>query len=493
VGPGPEAGGVERVEALGQQRPGEAGEHVPGAAGGQRRHPGGIDGQPPVGVGDHRVVALEQHGRPPALRLAGGLLQPRPGGVGGEPGELAGVRGQQGRSPPLGQRPAGAEGEQAVGVDHGRALVGGQQPPDHLLGAVGPPQPRPDPDGGGLTQPAPAGVVGVAGQPPARLGQGHGQGLGHGRPDPVGHRGGHGQHQQPGAGAAGGQPHQGRGPTHARAAPDQQQHPAAALVLLGPGHRDQAGQVRGLAHPPAAGLQGQPDVGHLQPAHALAARGQDVAGLDRLEGHGDGGRDRLAGDLAGGPVDPRGDVDRDHRGAGGLGGRDRLGHRPPGGAARAGAEESVQDQVGPGQQPGRQAGLEGPHPASGPPDQGRATPPLGVQVVRVAGDQRLGPGAAPGQPRQRLQGVAAVVALAGQGDHPPPGHRTQLADGRGRHRRPGPSHQRLDRGPGLLGGRVGRLHRRDGREGFHDPAEPPPRWRSRRRRTHGGGPEGRRG
>ena len=339
-------------------------------------------------------------------------------------------------------------------------------------------------------EPAPAGVVGVAGQPAARLGQGHGEGLGHGRPDPVGHRGGHGQHQQPGPGPPGGQPHQGRRPAHARAPPDQQQHPARALVQLGPGHRHEPGQVGGLAHPPAARLQRQADVGHLQPPHLLAPGRQDMAGLDRLEGHRDGGPDRLAGDLAGGPVHPRGDVDGHHRRLGATGGRDRLGHRAPGGAARPGAEQPVQHQVGPGQQPAGQLGGERPDPPAGRPDQGHAAPPLLVQVVRVAGDQRLGPGPAPGQPGQRLQGVAAVVPLAGQGDHPPPGHRAQLADGRGRDRRPGPPHQHLDRGPALLGGLVGRLHRRHRRERPHPPAPRSNRVTTRRRRAGGRGGAG---
>ena len=350
-------------------------------------------------------------------------------------------------------------------------------------------------------EPAPAGVVGVAGQPAARLGQGHGEGLGHGRPDPVGHRGGHGQHQQPGPGPPGGQPHQGRRPAHARAPPDQQQHPAGALVQLGPGHRHEPGQVGGLAHPPAARLQRQADVGHLQPPHLLAPGRQDMAGLDRLEGHRDRGPDRLAGDLAGGPVHPRGDVDGHHRRLGATGGRDRLGHRAPGGAARPGAEQPVQHQVGPVQQPAGQLGGERPDPPPGRPDQGHAAPPLLVQVVRVAGDQRLGPGPAPGQPGQRLEGVAAVVPLAGQGDHPPPGHHCP-ARGRPRPRpppRPAPSAPRPgSRPPGRPcrppapppPSRAASSSRPPIDPG-HDP--PAPRWRSRRRRTQGGGPGGRRG
>src|SRR6266498_3843307 len=52
VDPGAEAGGVERLQALGKQRAGQAGEHVAGAAGGERRDAGGVHGQP----GDRKSV-----------------------------------------------------------------------------------------------------------------------------------------------------------------------------------------------------------------------------------------------------------------------------------------------------------------------------------------------------------------------------------------------------------------------------------------------------
>jgi hypothetical protein len=151
-----------------------------------------------------------------------------------------------------------------------------------------------------------------------------------------------------------------------------------------------------------------PGAGRCRPPPAgrcVAARGQDVAGLDRLEGHGDRGPDGLGRRPRRWPRPPPRGCRRPPPGPRPPRGADRLGHRPPGGAARPGAEQPVQHQVGPASSRPARAGRR-PDPPAGRPDQGHAAPPLLVEGVRVAGDQGLGPGpaagpAGPGPPGRR--------------------------------------------------------------------------------------------
>src|SRR5581483_200655 len=56
-----EAGALERIETLREQRADDAGEHVAAAAAGEARVPRGVDCQRPVGRGDERQVPLERY------------------------------------------------------------------------------------------------------------------------------------------------------------------------------------------------------------------------------------------------------------------------------------------------------------------------------------------------------------------------------------------------------------------------------------------------
>ena len=71
VGERAEAGGLERLQPLGEQRADQAGQHVAGAGGGQRGRAARVDGDLAARARDDRVVALQQHDGAAALgRLA---------------------------------------------------------------------------------------------------------------------------------------------------------------------------------------------------------------------------------------------------------------------------------------------------------------------------------------------------------------------------------------------------------------------------------------
>ena len=167
----------------------------------------------------------------------------------------------------------------------------------------------------------------------------------------------------------------------------------------------------------------------------------------------------LGGDLAAGPVDPRGMSTATTGAVASAGGGDRLGHRAHRGAARPGAEQAVQHQVGPGEEPAAQLGGERPDRppalrtratqrrpwssrASGSPvtsasaaaprrasraRASRASPPLWPLPARATTTARP-PGPAPRRPRRRPRPQPAPSA-------PRPGSRRP-----GRPRRP-PAHR----------------------------------------------------
>ena len=127
VRPDARARGLERIEALREERADRAREDVAGAGGRERRRRDHADGDRPAGRGDDRVVALEDDDAVAALgRLARGreavradlvrvLLEKAP--------QLAGVRRDHGR---LGARGEALErarvGVQAVGVEDERQV-----------------------------------------------------------------------------------------------------------------------------------------------------------------------------------------------------------------------------------------------------------------------------------------------------------------------------------------------------------------------------------
>ena len=133
--PGPGVGGLEGLQALGQQGADDAGQHVAGAGRGQLGRPLHDHPRLPRGRGDDGRRALEQH------HLAGGRRRPARGGqMAHAPASATGSPSSAANSPsvrrqhqarPAPQRPGlPGEGEQPVGVEHSghRAL---QHHPPH--------------------------------------------------------------------------------------------------------------------------------------------------------------------------------------------------------------------------------------------------------------------------------------------------------------------------------------------------------------------------
>ena len=110
-----------------------------------------------------------------------------------------------------------------------------------------------------------------------------------------------------------------RGAGHARR-PGDDPHRGPPLVRLG---RARSGSQSATSHASTrcarAPATVEPDVGDLDRAGAARARVEHEPGLERGERHGRVGPHRAVRRLAGQPVDTRGDVDREHRRATGIG------------------------------------------------------------------------------------------------------------------------------------------------------------------------------
>ena len=198
---GGRGGGIGRAEALGQQRAGQAGQHVAGPGRGQPGRPGGVD---PDRVGPGRVrgeqiTVVEPLSRTVTPRTGGRPRVGQPlgldvGPVGaGQPGQLAGVRGDQRGRRPRQQVAVLGQDRQPVGVDQDRevgARTAASSSADVLAGAharAG----HPGLDPAGRRQEA-AAVVSCQRLPPLRmrgLGRHGDHGLGPRLPDQAPRRG----------------------------------------------------------------------------------------------------------------------------------------------------------------------------------------------------------------------------------------------------------------------------------------------------------------
>ena len=357
-----------------------------------------------------------------AARPRAAARRSSPGRVAGEAGELAVVGREDRGAGPSGEGGGGivAEGGQAVAVDEDRHAGRGHHLQHGGVGGSAAPEAGSEDERAG-----PIELIEHDGVPPGRRG-GDAHGLGgqarvvveagrgdahHARARPLGGAGrqvgGAGHARRPGG-------HDDRGPP---------------LVGVGRAGRHPRRHVGPLDQADPGPGDVEPDVGQ----HDLAGEGPAaVEQQPRLEG-GERDRadrlDRARGHRPGQPVDPARDVHGENRGAGGVG-RAVL-------AVEAGAERRVDHQVA-----GRQAlgGL-------GHRDHDRAD-------------------AAPLQQAGGRAAVVAVVALAGDHDHPPPVGAAQQVERLAGHGRRGPPDQDLD-GLGRLG--VDRAHLLGGQDRLHSP------------------------
>jgi hypothetical protein len=204
------------------------------------------------------------------------------------------------------------------------------------------------------------------------------------------------------------------------------------------------------------------DVGDGDDTGECAPRLEHQPGLARREGHGARGAHRRAGDLAGEAVDPRGDVDRDHRNAARVEAlRDVCGIALQL-APEAGAVHRVDRHVGSGQFPVERGVVDsGSELEHGDPHAPRAQ--------RVRGDEP----------------VAAVVALAAHHDRALPVATAEDVAHLPGNGAPGARHQQRDRRSRRNGAPVGFPHRLGCDEQFHDPIASP--LAQRHRDGHRGG------
>ena len=165
----------------------------------------------------------------------------------------------------------------------------------------------------------------------------------------------------------------------------------------------------------------------------------EQARLERAEGDGDVGVDRLAGDDAGVGLDPAGHVDGDDGRRSSLGRRDQLVGRRAQATVTADADDPVQDQFGPvDARCGAAAPVRGVRSAAGLDQRGPAA------LVGPVGREQHGihPSSAAGQRGPGVERVAAVVAGAHQEHHPPAVHRAEQADALDGQPGRGPGHER---------------------------------------------------
>ncbi len=269
---------------------------VPAVA--NRASPAAAMSGPPVGGGDYRCRALQQHdgaaagGGAPRLGQAVGA-----GRMTGQPGELAVVRRYHRGLGPSGhdggQRVQGADGVEAVGVDDGgHGGAGGEQAhlaPGQSAATLLAVRPVPDhraetgADDQGLD---PRQLLEYGGVPAGgrhrqvdQLPRGKDRGL-----DP-----GHGQAHVAGAGSQRGPADEPRGTRHARG-PGHDLDGRLPFVPV-PGPARQHGGYIGVADQPAPGdgvdQAAEPDVGHFHVAGHIGAGAEQQARLQR--GKGDGG------------------------------------------------------------------------------------------------------------------------------------------------------------------------------------------------------------
>ena len=166
--------------------------------------------------------------------------------------------------------------------------------------------------------------------------------------------------------------------------------------------------------------QVEADVDQLHPS----AVGQRVHGLEAAERHGQRGVDGRTGDRAGSAVDAAGDVDGDDRDRCGIDRLEDVGRVRPQRPGPGDTDHAIDDEIG-------CRGDAVDDPAAGLAEGGQT---LLMGAIRFE-QYRVGGHAAAPQEGRRPQRVAAVVARADHGAHPPPGNPAgagdQLADDRG--------------------------------------------------------------
>ncbi len=469
--PRPDRARVVGREAGGQQGPAEPAEHVAGAGDGQ---PGGADGgdpDPPVGLGDEGVVALEQDRRLPLARGAAGereLVGLHLGTVDPEHRrELARVGGQEGR--PV---EPGREVGERIGVDDERYVV--LQRLGQRLGRLG--------VAAGADHP---GLHASVADDDLGVRRAYGVGCTTGVPD-----------------HAGEPARRTRGREHARAgvtgrAGADADDAAGVLLSVDRRRREKGSHVVGLQRADRGGGQVEADVDQLDHSARRGRRLDEVADLVGPEGDGDVRGHVVALEPAGVDVEAAGGVDRDERHA--LDPREGLGRGRPQPGVAPDADDPVDDHVG------TTHVSEVDQAAAGAPES------RGSCLVHLVGDRhRLHVRAPARQHRPGEQGVPAVVAGPDQHQHPRSVRRTEQVAHRGRESRRGPlheravghgRHQRSLRGPHLLDGVRGPhaptlaapRARAGSRTGVRTPTSAPPAPRPRRRCRRRGRARGGRG
>ena len=232
-----------------------------------------------------------------------------------------------------------------------------------------------------------------------------------------------------------------------RAAGSDPDDPAGVLVVVRPGHAQEAAHVGGLQALDRRLGQVQPDVDELHGTARLGRRVDQVASLVGAERDRQVGPHVRLGGLTGVDVHAAGGVHRHHRHA--LEQGQRRGRRVGEPRATTDAHDPVDHHVGPLAQ---HAWCTGPAPGR----RERRQPAL---VRRPAEQPRLHTGSAPGEQGSGVQGVAAVVPRPHQQHDPsavgrpePVGHGPGQSVRRTLHQRPlgQPRHQRALRRPDLL-------------------------------------------
>ena len=174
-----------------------------------------------------------------------------------------------------------------------------------------------------------------------------------------------------------------------------------------------------------------------------------MSGFEAEEGDRTRRLDRRAENLAGAPVDAARQVDRDHRQARAVHRGNGLGGNPLDRPVEAGAEQSVDNEIGTADETDGEALA-----AAGPRRRGKG----GIALEPVAGGEQADSDLIAGLGHQagRDEAVAAIVARSGH--HQNAAALGQQVVDRLRHGQPGRFHQRDPGSPGLDGQRVGLAH-----------------------------------
>ena len=421
-------------QALGEKSPRDAGEDVAGPARGHS----GISRRVEDGLAprrcDHRVGALQRHGRARLPGQSASALDPGGLDLGDgateEPRRLAGVRREQpGASRVAEVRQSVDERRERVGVEHDRPLDVAGQLPDETLGL------RIEAEAGAERQ-----GIHAEGEIQDSLARLRRHGLGAGLRKRLGHRLHEVRRHDGLLTEAGGARHEARAdPERAATGEDgrprlpqrarhHEQVTEASLVGIDGSRREKSLDVRRLEESGQESFlqpgAGDPEVGELDLAPVGQARGQVEPDLGQAEGDGQGGVDRGAQAL---PVlggQPRGQVERADGLAAGVHGLDGIGDGPRRRATHTRAQEGVHDEIRLAERPAER--LEGRsvrhfrQRQAAPLERGEVRGGVAADLAATRGEPDRDERAAGRQMPGDHKTVSPVLPLPGHDGHPPP-------------------------------------------------------------------------